>query len=338
VLVFGCCCFLYAFLFQIYYGYALAEGSTFIENGTCVAQKTNNTRCRVNAQCPQDLFCKDGRCHDSILVNGDCTAYSDIATEQPNWVCKSGSSCEAIAPGNYSCVEYYSRPEGSYCEFSGYGYTPCEYELVCAMQVNSTLEYATCVKPSQENSNGDCNVLSSPDVMPTMERPVPNVGECGWGKVCNCPQTNADTKSTCQSYIGVQVKSGSTTTRCGHFLTEDGQLVDCLRENNCPHNGEVLPGHLWFAFQPQPGSCILNHCERQLNNLIYCQNNGIDNAYSPAFKPNVVTPPTPSEIGDNGLPGWAIGLIILGVGIGVVMVIVVVVLVMKRRRPEYETI
>lgn len=322
-------------------GDALAE-DLVIKDGICVAAKSNNTRCTSNFQCPALTFCRDGFCRDSIPVGGDCTEYQeDALMQQPNWVCASGSSCEATSAGNYSCVAYYSKQEGDYCEFNSVdGFTSCDYELVCAMPENSTLSHATCMAPVQVNSNGNCDVLSSPDWMPPMDdnSAVPNVGQCGWGKVCNCPQINKDTQSTCQDYIGVQVKSKSTTARCGHFLTGENQLVDCIRANNCPHIGEILPGHLWFAAQPQVGSCVREHCSRQLNNLIYCQNNGIDNDYSPAFKPLEVTPPTSSEIGDSGLPGWAIGLIILGVGIGVVMLIVVIVLVMKRRRPEYETI
>jgi len=309
-----------------------ASGScNFNGNGTaatCLPSKSAGIACVVQTDCPAGKFCNisGGTCVNPIGANQDCSAavgtedynnYKALSTS-PNYVCKAGNGCLEIpasksgAAVSYKCTPYYqASKKGTVCYNDQWW--NCEFGFFCNL---TTATQGTCLITNQNGAIGDsCKYfpLSTSDQ-----------SECYWGTGCSCFTKNTNTTSSgqCQRMYN---------TNCQIQLNN---LVNCIINNNCPHDAFQLIGGNGspFASSTVVGSCIQTKCASQHANLIKCQNDignrkaSFSSAYVPKTYPN-----NAYSDKENGLHGWEIGLIIVGVAVAIIIVVVIVVAVVRRK-------
>lgn len=281
---------------------------------------TLNGPCRNQTDCPAGQFCNvtGGVCANP--VSGDCSAVADAydaeIAEYPSFVCKPGSGCLRIplkkGGYNYKCTPYYqTSKKGSVCYKNNWW--NCEFGFYCNL---TTADQGTCLITNQNGAIGDqCKYF------PLSDR---DQSECYWGTACSCFAGKSAT-----------AKAG----KCNRMYNTNCQiqlnnLVDCIIKSKCPHDPIQLLGGNASPFTASVilGSCIQVKCPTQHANLIKCQND-IDNPksnLSPAFVPKTY-PNNAYSDKENGLHGWEIGLIIVGVAVAIIIVVVIVVAVVRRK-------
>lgn len=300
-------------------------------NGTspvCLVTNPTNVGCQIQTDCPAGLFCNisSATCVKPVSSNQDCSAAVgtnldnnyDALSSIPNYACKSGNGCLRIPASKagdaptYKCTPYYqASKKGTVCYNDQWW--NCEFGFFCNLTSPSQ---GTCLITNQNGAIGD-SCKSFP--LSTSDQ-----SECYWGTGCSCFTANTTNPSSgkCQRMYN---------TNCQIQLNN---LVNCIISNNCPHDGSQLVGgnDSPFASSTVVGSCIQRKCPSQHANLIKCQNDIGDRKtiYSLAFVPKTY-PNNAYSDKENGLHGWEIGLIIVGVAVAIIIVVVIVVAVVRRK-------
>lgn len=309
------------------------SGSKPSSNNTKTCAPTSSVpspACLLQTDCPPGYWCnitgEVGTCSLPIKSGGDCSAIAPIYDEllsTPNFVCAAGSGClktpqKKTGDVKYVCTNYYeSNKKSSVCYASQWW--NCEFGFYC----NIT---------DQENQQGTCQITNQNGAIGDQCTHFPwssqDMQECYWGTGCSCFSLTSSSKGKCQRMYN---------TNCQIQLEN---LVNCIKKNKCPHDAfQLLGGNPSpFADSTIFGSCIQTKCSSDHANLIQCQNdiNDPKSAVSSAYVPKTF-PNNDTDKYENGLQGWEIGLIIVGVAVTIIIIVVIVVaFVRQRQAPGYE--